>query len=110
MESVRLARAHGCRLVGATAHRVTADLDAGPILAQACVVDKPKQSKSALYDAVFRCGGVALAAAVDGLFDSSAGQAGGALRAGELPIFAAPIPRSEVCDVFRNDAYWESLR
>jgi phosphoribosylglycinamide formyltransferase 1 len=110
MEPVRMARAHGCRLVGATAHRVTADLDAGPILAQACTFDDTRQPESALHDAVFRCGGVALAAAIDEAVNSSAPLVGGHLQAGNVLVCAAPVPRANVCSHFQDDTFWEGLR
>jgi len=110
MEPVRRARAQGCRLVGATAHRVTTAVDAGPILAQACIVNDPQQPDAAVEDGVFRCGGVALAAAVEPFLNPAGGGMGGVLDAGGLTVFAAPIPRPAVCEAFRDAAFWESLR
>ncbi len=110
MEPVRLARIHGCRLIGATAHRVTTDLDCGPILAQACVIDEPAQPDLWLYDAVFRCGGVALTVAVDGILNSRMAAVGGLLQAGTLTLIATPMPRPEVCDALASAALWQGLR
>ena len=110
MEAVRRARQHGCRLVGATAHRVTAELDGGPILAQACAADDLQQAEKTLHDAVFRCGGVALVAALEGVVSPHSSQRGGLLKAGDLPVFAAPLPRAPVCAVMRDHAFWEALR
>lgn len=110
MEPVRLALAKGCRLVGATAHRVTAELDAGPILAQACISAGPDAPEAALHDAVFRCGAVALSAAIDGLLTPGPRRAGGVVHVGRVDVFAGPIPRAEVCDLFREPAFWEGQR
>lgn len=110
MEPVRLARANGCRLVGATAHRVTADLDAGPILAQACVAVDPDTPEASLHDSVFRCGAVALAAAIEGLLTPGAPEPSGMLQADKIGIFASPRPRAEVCDALSEPVFWQSLR
>jgi phosphoribosylglycinamide formyltransferase 1 len=110
MEPVRLARAKGCRLIGATAHRVTADLDAGPILAQACIAVDAHTPQASLHDAVFRCGAVALAAAIEGLVAPGAQDPGGVLQADQVGIFASPRPRAEVCDALREPVFWQSLR
>jgi phosphoribosylglycinamide formyltransferase 1 len=110
MEPVRMALAKGCRVVGATAHRVTAELDAGPILAQASIAVDPGMSEVALYDAVFRCGAVALATAIDGIVSTNGDGPGGLLEAGRVGIFAGPRPRMELCAAFREVDFWESLR
>lgn len=110
MEPVRLALAKGCRIVGATAHRVTAELDAGPILAQACVSANPGMPEAVLHDAVFRCGAVALAAAIDNLVSPGIQGDGGLLQAGGVGVFASPTPRAEVCDAFVEPDFWERLR
>jgi phosphoribosylglycinamide formyltransferase 1 len=110
MEPVRMAREQGCRLVGATAHRVTSDLDGGPILAQACVGVDPSVPASSLHDAVFRCGAVALPAAIDGLVAKRERAGGPVLLAGDVTIFAAPRPDPAACSAFEAPAFWEKLR
>jgi phosphoribosylglycinamide formyltransferase-1 len=110
MEPVRMARTHGCRLIGATAHRVTSDLDAGPILAQACVFDDPETTEGALCDAVFRSGGIALAAAVDVQANPGVRPVGGQVWAGSVLVTATPVPRPEICAAVEKDAFWETLR
>ena len=110
MEPIRLALARGCRLVGATAHRVTAELDGGPILTQASVSVSAQMGERALHDAVFRCGGVALAAALEILGAPQELGSGGLVKTGEIDVFAGPVPAHEVCEVFRAPAFWEGLR
>lgn len=110
MEPVRAARSRGCRLIGATAHLVTAEVDAGPILAQASVEDDGERAERETFDAVFRCGGVALAAAVTCLLDSGAKRAGGILSAGGVTMLAAPLPSEAARLAFEDPAFWEALR
>jgi phosphoribosylglycinamide formyltransferase-1 len=110
MQPVREARARGCGLIGATAHHVTTQLDAGPILAQACVVDDPGQSEAELFDAIFRCGGVALVAAIEGLSSAATARRGGRMQAGAREIVAMPLPADSVCNLLREHAFWDGLR
>ena len=110
MEPVRQALGKGCRVIGATAHRVTSELDGGPILAQACIATRPAMPDSALHDAVFRCGAVALLAAIDGLLAPSLQQPGTLLHAGQVEILANPCPRPAVCEAIQRQDFWEALR
>jgi phosphoribosylglycinamide formyltransferase-1 len=110
MQPVREARARGCRLIGASAHRVTRQVDTGPILAQACVVDDLDQPETELCDAVFRCGGVALIAAIETIWSPATQRPGGDMQAGARAIVAAPLPTAAVRSVFREHSFWVSLR
>jgi phosphoribosylglycinamide formyltransferase-1 len=110
MQPVREARARGCGLIGATAHRVTTLLDAGPILAQACVVDDADQPEQELCDAIFRCGGIALVAAIEGLSSAATGRSGGCMHAGAREIVAMPVPTDSVRRLLSEPSFWEGLR
>src|SRR5262245_21181886 len=110
MEPVRRARSHGCRLIGATAHHVTADVDAGPILAQACIADDGRGGDPQIFDAGFRCGGVALSSAVTGVLDPGSVRAAGLQSAGGVTMLAAPLPPAAACRAFEDPAFWEGLR
>jgi phosphoribosylglycinamide formyltransferase-1 len=109
MAPVRAARDLGCRLIGATAHLVTASVDAGPILAQACVADSSERAPEALYDDVFKCGGVALAVAIDTALHGGAAS-GGTLDADHARIFAAPLPRQAIVDQMGSHDFWMALK
>jgi phosphoribosylglycinamide formyltransferase-1 len=107
MEPVRLAREYGCRVLGATAHLVTDDVDAGPILAQASFDDA--DSPLPVEDATFRCGGIALAAAIESVVRPSE-RPGGRLVAGALAVIASPFPPPAAVAAMAADAFWEALR
>jgi phosphoribosylglycinamide formyltransferase-1 len=109
MTPVRAARELGCRLIGATAHLVTAAVDAGPIVAQASVADSPERPLEDLCDDVFRCGGVALAAAIDTILHPGV-RPGGTVDAGDARIFAGPLPAPAIVDQLSSDDFWLALR
>jgi phosphoribosylglycinamide formyltransferase 1 len=110
MDTVRLARQRGCGVIGATAHHVTADVDAGPILAQAAISDDGSLDEPALFDAVFRAGGVALAAAVQRILDPSEGLAGGWFSAGGTAMLASPLPGDAARHTLGTPEFWAGLR
>jgi phosphoribosylglycinamide formyltransferase-1 len=49
MHAVAQALAHGVKITGCTVHLVTDDLDAGPILFQACVTVEPDDDAPTLH-------------------------------------------------------------
>ena len=81
--SVRRALEAGCRVVGATVHRLTRELDAGPILAQAALGVPRGEDFGATMNRVFRCGAVSLM--------------------GVLAAWGEEFPRPEVGDSWRED-------
>ncbi len=108
MEPVRLAREFGCVTLGATAHLVTDDVDAGPILAQAAF-DAGGRRAVPVEDATFRCGGIALAAAIEAVIRPPA-RPGGGLTAGALPVVASPLPPPAAVAALAGEAFWDALR
>lgn len=110
MEAVRRARAHRCRLLGATAHHVTSEVDAGAIIAQACVADEGGAPDAAVYDTVFRCGAVALAAAISLMLHPTAIHCAGTLTTDTATIFASPLPATDTQRALRERDFWDALR
>lgn len=110
METVRLARQRKCRIVGATAHLVTDAVDGGPILAQAAVVDDGIMAQTRLFDAVFRAGGVALAAAAQQMLNPDSVATGGCFDAAGISMIASPLPGHPARTALGSEAFWQRLR
>jgi phosphoribosylglycinamide formyltransferase 1 len=107
MKSVDMAIKAGCRWIGATAHVVTDEVDAGPILSQCVIPLADKLSSFEHYDAIFRCGALTLHSVI--------------IKSAVNPIKSFTMieingwhhflaPREELPSEYTSPAFWESIK
>lgn len=107
MKPVDMAIKAGCRWLGATTHEVIKEVDAGPILAQCAIARVETASNTKHYDAVFRCGALALHVVIAKAFGIRF-QAMATLDISGWRHFLAPgdgIPHA-----YTESTFWESFK
>jgi phosphoribosylglycinamide formyltransferase-1 len=95
---VRLALEAGCKVIGTTAHYVTEQVDAGPIIAQSALGVRADEPFEALMNRVFRSGCLTLLRSlriIDGTFEADA----------DDRDFGAPTGKPERID----EGFWRRL-
>ena len=109
MQSLSDAIAYGSKIVGATAHHVTEDLDSGPPIAQVALGSAVGQINEDLTDLMFRAGCIALYTALRTLNDASLAQASAkAIQVKEATFLVSPA--CELPNALASEAFWESLK
>ena len=108
---VEQALAYGARLVGATVHRVSDQLDGGTPLAQVALPVRDGDTLPLLMDAVFRAGCVVLLEAIRRMHTTAI----------DMPRFGQPIrelahrqvlfcPECADSSVFHDEGFWSRLK
>ena len=103
---VRQALDAGCRILGATVHRLTRAVDAGPILAQGAVGVRDGEDFEATMNRVFRCGAVTLAGVLERWGEAPPPAFGWVWRSDVEALFS-PAPRA--ADGAFGQAFWRSV-
>ena len=109
MQSLSNALAYGSKIVGATAHHVTEDLDSGPPIAQVALGSAHGQINEKLSDLMFRAGCIALYTALLTLNDASLALAPAkAIQVKEATFLVSPS--CGLPNALANEAFWEALK
>jgi len=109
MKSLSNALAYGSKIVGATAHHVTEDLDSGPPIAQVALGTVQREIDQSLEDLMFRAGCLALFCALQILLDpSSAESSAGAYMMNQSALLISPFCR--VPNACSDENFWRALR
>lgn len=109
MQSLSNALTYGSKIVGATAHHVTDDLDLGSPIAQVALGSADNQITEHLTDLMFRAGCIALYMALLTLTDSSLVPAPAkAIHVKEAVFLASPS--FELPSALANESFWEALK
>lgn len=109
MQSLSNALAYGSKIVGATAHHVTEDLDSGPPIAQVAFGSVDGQINENLTDLMFRAGCIALYTALITLNDASLSRApASAIQVKEATFLVSPA--CELPSELTSEAFWEALK
>lgn len=109
MQSLSNALAYGSKIVGATAHHVTEDLDSGPPIAQVAFGSVDGQINENLTDLMFRAGCIALYTALITLNDASLSRAPArAIQVKEATFLVSPA--CELPSELTSEAFWEALK
>jgi phosphoribosylglycinamide formyltransferase-1 len=109
MQSLSNALAYGSKIVGATAHHVTEDLDSGPPIAQVALGSVDGQINENLSDLMFRAGCIALYTALITLNDALLAQASAkAIQVKDATFLVSPA--CELPSALASEAFWEALK
>lgn len=109
MHSLSNALAYGSKIVGATAHHVTEDLDSGPPIAQVALGSVDGRINENLTDLMFRAGCIALYTALMTLNDALLAQASAKAIQVKEAIFLVS-PACELPTALASEAFWEALK
>lgn len=109
MQTLSNALTYGSKIVGATAHHVTEDLDSGPPIAQVALGSAHDQINENVTDLMFRAGCIALYTALLTLNDASLVLAQAkAIQVKEATFLISPS--CELPNALANEAFWEALK
>jgi len=109
MQSLSNAIAYGSKILGATAHHVTEDLDSGPPIAQVALGSADGQINENLTDLMFRAGCIALYTALFTLNNTSTALSPAkAIQFKEATFLISPS--CELPSALDNEAFWEALK
>jgi len=109
MRSLSNALAYGSRIVGATAHHVTEDLDSGPPIAQVALGTVQGENDQGLEDLMFRAGCLALFCALRIHLDPPLAQSpAGAYTMNQSALLISPF--CGLPNECSNENFWSALR
>lgn len=109
MRPLSNALAYGSKIIGATAHHVTEELDSGPPIAQVALSSADGQVNESLRDLMFRAGCITLYSALSILNDSSLALANANAILVKDSIFLVS-PYCDLPNALANEKFWEVLK
>ena len=109
MKSLTNALSYRSKIVGATAHHVTSDLDSGPPIAQVALGAADGELNEKLMDLMFRAGCIALYTALITLSDPLSVRASArVIQVKESNFLVSPA--CELPSELASEAFWEALK